>query len=183
MPSQIRSIFTSLIVLSSLFCNFSDSKLADGEDLYESIYEVVNPPGGNSGSRDYDDDEEDSEDLEILDSEDEFDEIIEEDEDCHRKTSASNPNFKPGLSKFAEAAGKKMKKLRRNWSLKKADIITRSLSRIRKNSQQAAAAAAGGSGANVGPALPPGGPGGIGGKKAGIANVGRAPSFKGRCTL
>ncbi len=39
----------------------------------------------------------------------------------------------PGLTKFAEAAGKKMRKLRRNWSLKKNDI-SRSLSRIRKSS-------------------------------------------------
>ena len=36
-----------------------------------------------------------------------------------------------GLTKFAEAAGRKMKKLRRNWSLRKNDI-TRSLSRIKK---------------------------------------------------
>ena len=40
------------------------------------------------------------------------------------------------LSKFAEAAGKKMRKLRRNWSLKKNDI-SRSLSRIRKTSASA----------------------------------------------
>lgn len=46
------------------------------------------------------------------------------------------------LSKFAEAAGKKMKKLRRNWSLKKSDI-TRSLSRIKANKRPNAASAAG----------------------------------------
>ena len=39
----------------------------------------------------------------------------------------------PKLSKFAAAAGKKMRKLRRNWSLKKNDI-SRSLSRIRRTS-------------------------------------------------
>lgn len=39
----------------------------------------------------------------------------------------------PKLSKFAAAAGKKMRKLRRNWSLKKNDI-SRSLNRIRRTS-------------------------------------------------
>ena len=40
--------------------------------------------------------------------------------------SSANAN----LTKIAEAAGKKMRKLRRNWSLKKSDI-TRSLSKIK----------------------------------------------------
>ena len=44
-----------------------------------------------------------------------------------------SPSLAPGLTKLAEAAGKKMRKLRRNWSLKKNDI-SRSLSRIRKSS-------------------------------------------------
>ena len=38
------------------------------------------------------------------------------------------------LSKIAEAAGRKMKKLKTNWSLKKNDI-TRSLSKIKRPSR------------------------------------------------
>ena len=48
--------------------------------------------------------------------------------------SQVSANAKPQkLSKFAAAAGKKMRKLRRNWSLKKSDI-SRSLSKIRRPS-------------------------------------------------
>ena len=46
----------------------------------------------------------------------------------------SNKISNSNLSKIAEAAGKKMKKLKTNWSIKKSDI-TRSLSRIKKNSR------------------------------------------------
>jgi hypothetical protein len=55
----------------------------------------------------------------------------------------------PKLSKFAAAAGKKMRKLRRNWSLKKSDI-SRSLSKIRRSSLTGAPGA-GGVGVVVGP--------------------------------
>merc|ERR1719471_846959 len=48
----------------------------------------------------------------------------------------SNKISNSNLSKIAEAAGRKMKKLKTNWSIKKSDI-TRSLSRIKKNSRPA----------------------------------------------
>ena len=60
-------------------------------------------------------------------------EIQEESDDSPDFTSSakvSNSN----LSKIAEAAGRKMKKLKTNWSIKKSDI-TRSLSRIKKTSR------------------------------------------------
>ena len=91
-----------------LFTEGADKPCDD--DLYESIYEVIRPPG----------------------SESDFDEIPEEEEDGKDQLYANNSVS--NLSKIAEAAGRKMKKLRRNWSLKKNDI-TRSLSRIRKNSR------------------------------------------------
>ena len=80
----------------------------DGEELYESIYEVIRQPS----------------------SESDFEEINEEEEDdldLREKTS--------NLSKIAEAAGRKMKKLKTNWSMKKNDI-TRSLSKIKRTSSR-----------------------------------------------
>ena len=78
--------------------------------MYESIYEVVNPPTSASGSggssrRGYGHelgDDLESEDLEILDSEDEFDEIIEEEEEedgdeNHRKVAIILANITCGL--------------------------------------------------------------------------------------
>jgi hypothetical protein len=68
-------------------------------------------------------------------SESDFDEIAEEEEeeedddilDRNQRGNISASN----LSKMAEAANKKMRKLKSNFSLKKNDI-TRSLSRIKK---------------------------------------------------
>ena len=65
-------------------------------------------------------------------SESDFEEINEESEDfddldLREKTS--------NLSKIAEAAGRKMKKLKTNWSMKKNDI-TRSLSKIKRTSSR-----------------------------------------------
>merc|ERR1719180_349181 len=79
----------------------------DGEELYESIYEVIRQPS----------------------SECDFDEINEEDDDLDLREKTSN------LTKIAEAAGRKMKKLRTNWSMKKNDI-TRSLSKIKRTSSR-----------------------------------------------
>ena len=66
-------------------------------------------------------------------SESDFDEINEEedfDDDLDlRGEKTSN------LTKIAEAAGRKMKKLRTNWSMKKNDI-TRSLSKIKRTSSR-----------------------------------------------
>jgi len=81
------------------------------EEQYESIYEVIRPP----------------------ESESDFEEIPEEENEegsdsIYGKTSNSN------LSKIAEAAGRKMKKLKTNWSIKKNDI-TRSLSKIKRNNR------------------------------------------------
>ena len=39
-----------------------------------------------------------------------------------------------GLTKIAEAAGRSIKKLRRNWSIKKDDL-TKGLSKIKRNSK------------------------------------------------
>ena len=55
-------------------------------------------------------------------SESDFEEVL-EDDDKDDKTS--------NLTKIAEAAGRKMKKLKTNWSMKKNDI-TRSLSKIKR---------------------------------------------------
>ena len=97
------------------------------------------------------------------------------------------PNKPPQkLSKFAAAAGKKMRKLRRNWSLKKSDI-SRSLSRIRRTSFAGSGISISGNGDLVG--LPGGGGGGrrAGGRKSKAArsrdgtlvhSVHRGPSFK-----
>ena len=85
------------------FCYFfftDESSETNDEELYESIYEVIQPR--------------------TIESESDFDEIME-------------PNEKTPLNKLAEAANKKMRKLRRNWSLKKNDI-SKSWSRIRKYS-------------------------------------------------
>ena len=49
---------------------------------------------------------------------------------------AGNHRSNSNLVKIAEAAGRKMKKLKTNWSIKKSDI-TRSLSRIKKTSRPA----------------------------------------------
>jgi len=81
------------------------------EEQYESIYEVIRPP----------------------ESESDFEEIPEEEteegsDSIYGKSSNSN------LSKIAEAAGRKMKKLKTNWSIKKNDI-TRSLSKIKRNNR------------------------------------------------
>lgn len=61
-------------------------------------------------------------DSEHFESESDFDEI--EVKPLNRESGAK-------LTKLAEAANKKMRKLRRNWSLKKSDI-SKSWSRIRK---------------------------------------------------
>ena len=63
-------------------------------------------------------------------SESDFEEINEEeDDDLDLREKTSN------LSKIAEAAGRKMKKLKTNWSMKKNDI-TRSLSKIKRTSSR-----------------------------------------------
>ena len=64
-------------------------------------------------------------------SESDFEEVNEDgDDELDLREKTSN------LSKIAEAAGRKMKKLKTNWSIKKSDI-TRSLSRIKKTSRPA----------------------------------------------
>ena len=50
--------------------------------------------------------------------------------------AGGNHRSNSNLVKIAEAAGRKMKKLKTNWSIKKSDI-TRSLSRIKKTSRPA----------------------------------------------
>ena len=80
-----------------------DESSTNDEELYESIYEVIQPRN--------------------IESESDFDEIMEDNGDLE----------KTPLNKLAEAANKKMRKLRRNWSLKKNDI-SKSWSRIRKYS-------------------------------------------------
>ena len=87
------------------------------DDNYESIYEVIRHPA--------DDDE---------DSESDFDEVDEEDGEGgattkqqrrrrqHPGAAAANLPIPGQLTKFAEAAGKRMRKLKRTWSLKKSDI-------------------------------------------------------------
>ena len=52
--------------------------------------------------------------------------MLQDDLELREKTS--------NLSKIAEAAGRKMKKLKTNWSMKKNDI-TRSLSKIKRPSR------------------------------------------------
>ena len=78
-----------------------------------------------------------------FESESDFDEILEEGQNS--PTDGGNGNRRlyrekfvklqgdTKLTKLAEAANKKMRKLRRNWSLKKSDI-SKSWSRIRKYS-------------------------------------------------
>ena len=68
-----------------------------------------------------------------------FKEIPEESDEYPDYSSGGIPPSKisnSNLSKIAEAAGRKMKKLKTNWSIKKSDI-TRSLSRIKKTSRPA----------------------------------------------
>ena len=90
------------------FKKYKFSPGEDGEELYESIYEVIRQPS----------------------SESDFEEINEEeDDDLDLREKTSN------LSKIAEAAGRKMKKLKTNWSMKKNDI-TRSLSKIKRTSSR-----------------------------------------------
>ena len=73
-------------------------------------------------------------------------------------------------SKFADLAGKKMRKLRRNWSIKKSDI-TRSLSKIRtKRAPPIFRATVGGKGATPADYIR---------KDVGAVGAKRAPSFKG----
>ena len=86
----------------TIFFLLLDESSTNDEELYESIYEVIQPRN--------------------IESESDFDEIMEP-EDLE----------KTPLNKLAEAANKKMRKLRRNWSLKKNDI-SKSWSRIRKYS-------------------------------------------------
>ena len=81
----------------------------DGEELYESIYEVIRQPSSES-------------DFEEINEEEDFDDL-----DLREKTS--------NLTKIAEAAGRKMKKLKTNWSMKKNDI-TRSLNKIKRTSSR-----------------------------------------------
>ena len=105
------------------------------EELYESIYEVIQPlhhrqnnhhqNGSNNCS---------------FESESDFDEIYADpsvisgsDQDQDQLKELNNYYSNTKLTKLAEAANKKMKKLRRNWSLKKSDI-SKSWSRIRKYS-------------------------------------------------
>ena len=99
--------------------SFSDYTTATHrDDNYESIYEVIRHPA--------DDDE---------DSESDFDEVDEEDGEGGATTkqqrrrrqhpgaaAAANLPIPGQLTKFAEAAGKRMRKLKRTWSLKKSDI-------------------------------------------------------------
>lgn len=56
-------------------------------------------------------------------------------EDVYSKGSHDSSNDKEDLSltKIAEAAGRGIKKLRRNWSIKKDDL-TKGLSKIKKSS-------------------------------------------------
>ena len=77
-----------------------------------------------------------------FESESDFDEILEEPTDLVDGGNASRRLHREKfvklqgdtkLTKLAEAANKKMRKLRRNWSLKKSDI-SKSWSRIRKYS-------------------------------------------------
>lgn len=86
----------------SIFFSIADFDGDDSscrDDHYESIYEVIQHPS---------------------DSESDFDEVYEV---SASKNSGSGSGLPiPGLTKFAEAAGKRMRKLRRTWSLKKSDI-------------------------------------------------------------
>ena len=80
-----------------------------------------------------------------FESESDFDEILEESPGPdlgggngsrrlhHREKFVKLQGGDTKLTKLAEAANKKMRKLRRNWSLKKSDI-SKSWSRIRKYS-------------------------------------------------
>jgi len=88
-----------------------DTEKSYYEDQYESIYEVIRHPESES-------------DFEEIPEE----EVDEADDSVYGKAANSN------LSKIAEAAGRKMKKLKTNWSIKKNDI-TRSLSKIKRNNR------------------------------------------------
>ena len=106
------------------------SDISQDEELYESIYEVIGPKSGSSAAD--------------FESESDFDEILEEGHGVtsvsghqyhHRRDSKNSVKIYQDtkLTKLAEAANKKMRKLRRNWSLKKSDF-SKSWSRIRKYS-------------------------------------------------
>ena len=97
-------IHTTKKMIWRFFSYLLDESSTNDEELYESIYEVIQPRN--------------------IESESDFDEIMEPSEEDLEKTP---------LNKLAEAANKKMRKLRRNWSLKKNDI-SKSWSRIRKYS-------------------------------------------------
>ena len=99
----LKSEFTRPKKWFWIFFFFPDESSTNDEELYESIYEVIQPRN--------------------IESESDFDEIMEDNGDLE----------KTPLNKLAEAANKKMRKLRRNWSLKKNDI-SKSWSRIRKYS-------------------------------------------------
>ena len=116
------------------------------EELYESIYEVIRHPsslgtaisGSSAGTDDFMSEESDFD--EIPDDEDDYDDFVDR-RNIPRvpplpptNSGQRGVNGGPGLTKLAEAAGKRMmRKLRRTWSLKKSDL-SRNLSRIRKYS-------------------------------------------------
>ena len=125
-------VFTLFFLILNIFFHLSDVKDGD-EELYESIYEVIQP----LHHRDHN---QNSSNNCSFESESDFDEIYADpsvisgsgaDEDQLKDLNLYSNTAK--LTKLAEAANKKMKKLRRNWSLKKSDI-SKSWSRIRKYS-------------------------------------------------
>ena len=117
------------------------------EELYESIYEVIRHPssletaisGSSAGTDDFMSEESDFDEIPD-DGDEDYDDFIDR-RNMHRlpplppnNSNHGLDNTAPGITKLAEAAGKRMmRKLRRTWSLKKSDL-SRNLSRIRKYS-------------------------------------------------
>ena len=115
--------------------------------MYESIYEVIRHPssfetaisGSSAGTDDFLSEESDFDEMPD-DGDDNYDDFIDR-RNMHRlpplppsNTVHGDTDGAPGITKLAEAAGKRMmRKLRRTWSLKKSDL-SRNLSRIRKYS-------------------------------------------------
>ena len=127
--------------------------------MYESIYEVIRHPssfgtaisGSSGGTDDFLSDESDFDEIPDDDDDDHYDDFIDR-RNMHRlpplpPSNSSHVSGQPGITKLAEAAGKRMmRKLRRTWSLKKSDL-SRNFSRIKKYSTPIVAIASTSSGA------------------------------------
>ena len=139
--------FISFISQAGLNDDQYSNNTRNDEELYESIYEVIHHPsslgtaisGSSAGTDDFMSEESDFDEIPD-DGDDDYDDFIDR-RNMHRlpPLPPSNANQgdnsgAPGITKLAEAAGKRMmRKLRRTWSLKKSDL-SRNLSRIRKYS-------------------------------------------------